>query len=48
MDFDFFFGILVFDPKNYSKSLGESILTCFLEFKFLTKSDDFAKGIGFA
>ena len=30
------------------KRFVEWILTCFLEFKFLTQSDDFAKAIGFA
>ena len=37
-----------FFAQNYSKSLLEWILTCFLEFEFLTQSDDFAKAIGFA
>ena len=37
-----------FFAHNYFKSLLECILTCFLEFEFLTQSDDFAKAIGFA
>ena len=82
MDFDMFFGILIFDPnpgfckaytlcmmadfqnglicgifsvfpsrfyeQNKSKRFVEWILTCFLEFKFLTQSEDFAKPIAFA
>ena len=37
-----------FFAQNYSKSLVESILTCFFEVKFLTHKDDFGKAIGFA
>ena len=81
MDFDLFFGILIFDQKgglcmgyslcimaifqngvisrifsvfwsgffaeNNCKCFVEWILTCFLEFFFLTKSDDFAWAITF-
>ena len=36
-----------FFSQNYSKSLVEWILGGFLELKFLTQSDDFAKAIGF-
>ena len=37
-----------FFPGNNSKWFVEWILTCFLEFYFLTQSDDFAKAIGLA
>ena len=33
--------------ENNSKSLVKLIMTCILEFQFLTQSDDFAKAIGF-
>ena len=82
MDYDMFFGILIFDPKggfcmgyslimmadfknfvisgifgvfwsgffagNNSKWFVEWIMTCFLEFKFLTQSEDFAWAMAFA
>ena len=37
-----------FFAQNNSKRFVEWILTCFLEFKFLTQSEDFAKAIAFA
>ena len=34
-----------FFAHNYSKSLVEWILTCVLEFEFLTQSDDYEKAL---
>ena len=42
-----FFGA-VFCTEQLYKVFVEWILTCFLEFEFLTQSEDFAKAIAFA